>query len=162
VTGFACPSPGLRGVHILRLITAVWALPALVSLTLAGCGGSDVAVNSPATANDTAPSSSTTGSSSGSTGTPTPPAPVTGTATLSWVAPTQNSNGSALTDLAGYNIYYGTDPSALTATIQVANAAALSYVVTGLATHTTWYFAVTSYTSAGQESAPSAVTSKTT
>jgi len=132
----------------LRLIRAVWAFPALVSLALAGCGGSDVAVNSLATANVTGPSGST--------------APVTATASLFWVAPTENSDGSQLTNLAGYNIYYGTDPSALTQTIQVANAGALSYVVTGLATHTTWYFSVTSYTSAGEESAPSSVTSKTT
>jgi hypothetical protein len=133
----------------LRLIRAVWALPALVSLALAGCGGSDVAVNSPATANDTVPATGST-------------APVTASAALSWVAPTLNNDGSQLTDLAGYNIYYGTDPSALTETIQVTNAGALSYTVTGLATHTTWYFMVTSYTSAGEESAPSSVTSKST
>ena len=141
----------------MRLIRAVWASLALVSLVLAGCGGSDVAVNSPATANDTAPSAGTGGS--GSTGST---APVTATAALSWVAPTQNSDGSQLTNLAGYNIYYGTDPSALTATIQIANGAAAGYTVTGLATHTTWYFTVTSYTSAGEESARSTVTSKTT
>jgi len=141
----------------LRLIRAVWALPALASLALAGCGGSDVAVNSLATANDTAPSTG-----SGGTGTTGSTTPVTATAALSWNAPTQNSDGSQLTNLAGYNIYYGTDPSALTQTIQVANATALSYTVTGLATKTTWYFTVTSYTSAGEESAPSSVTSKTT
>jgi len=141
----------------LRLIRAVWALPALASLALAGCGGSDVAVNSLATANDTAPSTG-----SGGTGTTGSTTPVTATAALSWNAPTQNSDGSPLTNLAGYNIYYGTDPSALTQTIQVANATALSYTVTGLATKTTWYFTVTSYTSAGEESAPSSVTSKTT
>lgn len=87
--------------------------------------------------------------------------PTTGTATLSWVAPTQNSNGSSLTNLAGYNIYYGTNASSLTQTIQVANPATLSYVVTGLAKGTTWYFKVTSYSSAGEESVPSAATSKT-
>lgn len=87
--------------------------------------------------------------------------PGTGTATLSWVAPTQNSDGSSLTDLAGYNIYYGTDSSALTQTIQVTNAAALSYVISGLATGTTWYFAVSSYTTSGQESTRSGVSSKT-
>lgn len=87
--------------------------------------------------------------------------PGMGTATLSWVAPTQNSDGTALMDLAGYNIYYGTDSAALTQTIQVANAAALSYVVSGLATGTTWYFAVTSFTTTGQESARSAISSKT-
>jgi hypothetical protein len=134
----------------LRLIRAVWA-PALVSLMLVGCGGSDVAVNSP-TANDTGPTTPTGG---------TNPTATTGSATLSWVAPTQNNDGSALTNLAGYNIYYGTDSTALTQTIQVSNAAAQSYVVTGLAKGATWYFTVTSYSTAGQESAPSAVTTKT-
>jgi len=150
----------------MRLITAVWALLALVSLALAGCGGSDVAVNSVATANDTAPSNSGStgsgGTGSGGTGTTGPTAPVTAMASLSWVPPTQNRDGSQLTNLAGYNVYYGTDPSALTQTIQVSNAGALGYVVTGLATHTTWYFAVTSYTSSGEESPPSAVASKAT
>jgi len=141
----------------LRLIRAVWAILALVSLTLTGCGGSDVAVNSPVTANDTAPTP--TGTPSGSTG---PTAPVTATASISWVAPTENTDGSKLTDLAGYTIYYGTESSALTQTVQVANPAALGYVVTGLAKGTTWYFQVTSYSSAGEESAPSAITSKTT
>lgn len=143
----------------MRLITAVWALSALVSLTLVGCGGSDVAVNSPVTANDTTSGTGTTGSSGGSSGST---APVTATASLSWLAPTANTDGSKLTDLAGYNIYYGTESSALTQTIQVANPAALGYVITGLATGTTWYFQVTSYSSAGEESAPSAITSKTT
>ena len=31
----------------------------------------------------------------------------TGTATLSWTAPTQNTDDSALTDLAGFRVYYG-------------------------------------------------------
>lgn len=141
----------------MRLIRAVWAILALVSLTLTGCGGSDVAVNSPVTANDTAPTP--TGTPSGSTGST---APVTATASISWVAPTENTDGSKLTDLAGYTIYYGTESSALTQTVQVANPAALGYVVTGLAKGTTWYFQVTSYSSAGEESAPSAITSKTT
>ncbi len=87
--------------------------------------------------------------------------PATGSATLSWVAPTQNSDGTPLTNLAGYNIYYGTDSAALTQTVQVTNPAALSYAITGLAKGTTWYFAVTSYTTAGQESARSQLSSKT-
>jgi Fibronectin type III domain len=134
-------------VHHLRLIRALWA-PALVSLTLAGCGGSDVAVNSiGTTANETGSEAAT---------------PVTASATLKWVAPTAHTDGSPLADLAGYNIYYGTDSSALTQTIQVANTAALGYVISGLAKGTTWYFAVTSYTAAGVESAFSAVISKGT
>jgi fibronectin type III domain protein len=125
----------------LRLIRAAWA-PLLLSLALTGCGGSDVAVNGTPTANETGP--------------------VTATAKVSWTPPTKNTDGSPLDDLAGYNIYYGTEPSALTQTIQIQNAAALSYVVSGLAKGTTWYFAVTSYSAAGQESARSLVTSKTT
>lgn len=135
----------------MRLIRAVWA-PALVSLALMGCGGSGVSVNSIA--------ADEMGPTSGASGNPT--TPVTASATLSWVAPTHYTNGSPINDLAGYNIYYGTEASALTQTIQVANAAALGYVVSGLAKGTTWYFAVTSYTAAGEESAPSAVTNKST
>ncbi len=95
-------------------------------------------------------------------GTTTTPPSATASASLSWVAPTKNSDGTPLTNLAGYNIYYGTDSAALTQTIQVANPAALGHVVSGLATGTTWYFAVTSYTSAGEESSRSAISSKTT
>lgn len=86
----------------------------------------------------------------------------TASASLAWVAPTANSDGTPLTNLAGYNIYYGTDSSALTQTIQVANAAALGYVVSGLATGTTWYFTITSYTTSGEESPRSPILSKTT
>lgn len=147
----------------MRLIVAT-CVPVLAALALGGCGGGEAtSVNS--TALDvSAPTASTSGTSATSTsagGQSAATTPSTGSATLSWVAPTQNSDGSSLTNLAGYNIYYGTDPSALTQTIQVTNASALSYVVGGLATGTTWYFAVTSYTAAGEESAHSATLRKT-
>jgi Putative Ig domain len=88
-------------------------------------------------------------------------AATSGTAMVTWVAPTENTNGTALTDLAGYYVYYGTDASSLSQTIQVSNAAALTYEVTGLAAGNTWYFAVSAYTTAGEQSALSAVSSKT-
>ena len=94
------------------------------------------------------------------TATPVTPAPTTGTATVSWVAPTQNTNGTVLTDLAGFNIYYGASSTSLTQKVQVQNAGATNYVVTGLAAGT-WYFAVTSVATDGAESAYSAVSSKT-
>jgi hypothetical protein len=75
-----------------------------------------------------------------------------GTATLTWTAPTTNTDGSALTDLAGYHIHYGNSPSALSSVIDVANAGATSYVVGSLASGT-WYFAVSAYTTSGLESA---------
>ncbi len=40
--------------------------------------------------------------------------PVVGSAELTWTAPTQNEDGSALTNLAGYKVRYGTSPGSLT------------------------------------------------
>jgi Putative Ig domain len=81
-------------------------------------------------------------------------------ATLSWTAPTQNTDGSALTDLGGYRIYYGTSASALNQTITVSNAGLTTYVIDSLATGT-WYFAVKSLDTGGVESDLSGVVSDT-
>jgi hypothetical protein len=83
----------------------------------------------------------------------------TGRATLSWTAPTENTDGSALANLAGYRIRYGTSASALTNTIVIDNASVTTYVVEDLAP-ATWYFAVTAVTSVGTESAYSNVANK--
>lgn len=83
----------------------------------------------------------------------------TGSATLSWTPPTQNTDGSALVDLAGYRIHYGTSAGALTQVIQLANPGVSSYVLGNLSSGT-YYFAVTAYSSSGAESARSGVGSK--
>jgi hypothetical protein len=83
-----------------------------------------------------------------------------GSATLTWTAPTRNSDGSTLTNLAGYRIVYGTSASALNKTIQVANPGLTTYVVPNLSAGT-HYFAVRAYTASGSESSNSAVASKT-
>jgi hypothetical protein len=83
-----------------------------------------------------------------------------GSASLSWTAPTQNTNGTPLTDLAGYTIYYGTSPSEMTQTIQVADPSATSYVVGNLSAGT-YYFAVAAYTSTATQSVQSSVGSET-
>jgi hypothetical protein len=83
-----------------------------------------------------------------------------GSATLEWVAPTENTNGTALTDLAGYRIYYGTSATAMTQTAQIANPNLVSYEVSNLSPGA-WYFSVRSYNSANVESSASAVASKT-
>jgi hypothetical protein len=83
-----------------------------------------------------------------------------GSATLSWTAPTQNTDGTSLTNLAGYRIYYGTSSTALTQTIQVANAGVTTYVLENLSP-ATYYFSVRAYTSTGAESNASNVASKT-
>lgn len=84
---------------------------------------------------------------------PTPsPTPGTGIAKLSWSAPTQNDDGSALTNLTGYRIYYGTSPGDLGQRLEIENPGATMAEVPGLATGT-WYFAMTSVNAAGVESA---------
>lgn len=82
-----------------------------------------------------------------------------GNATLSWTAPTSNTDGSTLTDLAGYRVYYGTDPGNLNVVVNV-SPGVNTYVIEGLTTGT-WYFAVKSYTNTGTESALSNIASKT-
>lgn len=84
----------------------------------------------------------------------------TGSATLSWTPPTTNTNGSTLSNLAGYRVYYGTSASNLSRTVQVANAGLTRYVVSDLSAGT-WYFAVRAYTSTGTESSNSNTSSKT-
>lgn len=83
----------------------------------------------------------------------------TGAATLSWLPPTENEDGSPLTDLAGYYIYYGTDESALTQRIRVDNASVSRYLVENLSP-STWYFSIKAFSSTGAESAFSAIASK--
>lgn len=88
------------------------------------------------------------------------PAPTNKSVDVTWSAPTVNTNGSALTDLAGYTIHYGMSAGALTKTVNVPSAGATGYVVQGL-TGGTWYFAVTAYTNMGLQSSFSSVVSKT-
>lgn len=85
---------------------------------------------------------------------------VSGSATLSWVPPTTNTDGTPLTDLAGFVINYGNSASALTQTVTVSSATATSYTVQNLAAGT-WYFTVVVYTTTGTQSAPSNMASKT-
>jgi hypothetical protein len=82
-----------------------------------------------------------------------------GNATLSWQAPTQNTDGSTLSNLAGYRIYYGTSSAALTQTIQISNPGLNTYFIEGLSP-ATYYFAVKAYTASGAESTNSNVASK--
>lgn len=82
-----------------------------------------------------------------------------GSVTLTWMPPTVNTDGSSLTNLSGYRIYYGTSASALTSVIQV-SVGFSSYMVSNLS-RGTWYFALSSINSSGVESSRSGVASKT-
>ncbi|MBS0420832.1 MAG: fibronectin type III domain-containing protein [Proteobacteria bacterium] len=97
-------------------------------------------------------SGSTTAPATNKATTPVKVVTTNGAATLDWMPPTSNSDGSALINLAGYTVYYGTSANNLSQSIKVSNPGLASYVVTGLNSGT-WYFAVTSYSSDGVESA---------
>jgi hypothetical protein len=87
-------------------------------------------------------------------------APKSGTATLVWVAPTQNTDGSTVTNLSGYLVWYGTSASSLSVTATITNPATTSYTMPNLG-QGTWYFAVSATSSDGTQSGLSTVVSKT-
>ncbi len=83
-----------------------------------------------------------------------------GSATLNWTPPTQNTDGSVLSDLAGFKIYYGTSLGNYPNQITINNPGVTTYVVDNLSP-ITWYFVATSFNSSGVESYFSNVASKT-
>lgn len=89
-----------------------------------------------------------------------PSADSKGVATVSWAAPARNSDGSPITDLAGYTIYYGTNPTKLDQRIPVTDPKATTYTVKELRSGTTYYFNVVAVTAAGTKSAPSPTVAK--
>jgi hypothetical protein len=83
-----------------------------------------------------------------------------GSATLSWQPPTQNTDGSPLTNLAGYKVYWGVTPGTYVTSVTVNNPGLTSYAVGNL-TPNTWHFAVTALNTVGTESVLSNSASKT-
>lgn len=84
----------------------------------------------------------------------------TGTATLSWLPPTANADGTTLTDLAGYQIRYGRSHDDMSRVIELANPSLSVYMVEQLSSGT-WYFAVAAVNTSGVTSDLSNVASKT-
>ena len=82
-----------------------------------------------------------------------------GRATLNWSAPSQRTDGSPLTDLAGFRIYFGHSRNDLRYVIEVKDPGARSWVVEEL-TRGAWFFAATAFDRAGKESDRSNVASK--
>ncbi len=108
---------------------------------LAACGGGDSGTDN-------------NGGTGGSGGSPT------GSASLSWLPPAENIDGSTLTNLAGYRIYRGTSANSMSLAATVSNPGVTSYVVENLPSGT-HYFAVSAYNSNNAESDRSATSSKT-
>jgi hypothetical protein len=121
-------------------------------------GATPVSSTTPASSSTTVASNDKT--STNSSPPPKPNNPSTGTATLDWMPPTENTDGSVLTNLAGYTVYYGTSASNLTESVKVTNPGLTAYTLSNLPSGT-WYFAVTSNSSTGIESSRSGVVSTT-
>jgi len=83
----------------------------------------------------------------------------TGSVTLYWTPPTQNTDGSPLNNLAGYKVYWGTQQGNYANSVTISNPGIATYVVDQL-TPAQWFFVVTAYSSAGVESSFSNVASK--
>jgi hypothetical protein len=117
---------------------------AALGFALSGCGGGGG--GSPAATAST--SQAATGSNAAGA---VPPTASSGVATLDWTPPTENTDGSPLTDLAGYDIHYGTSSGDYTQSVAVSNPGLATYVVDNL-TPGTYYFSVAAVNSEGTES----------
>jgi hypothetical protein len=82
-----------------------------------------------------------------------------GSATVRWTAPTTNTNGSALTNLARFKIVYGSSSTSLTQSYMVDDPTRRSATI-NLAPGT-WYFAARAVNTSNVESANSNIGSKT-
>jgi hypothetical protein len=81
---------------------------------------------------------------------PEPPPAIDVSVTLQWNPPPMNEDGTPLTDLVGFKIYYGTGSGQYGSVVDVGNAS--SAEISDLMAGTIYYFAMTAYNQAGNES----------
>jgi hypothetical protein len=148
---------------MLRMIVATrWLAALVVTVALAACGSvgvtSSSAGSSQSVASLTSTDSSPPAASPPAASQPKLPAPSVGEMTLSWDAPDENTDGSALTNLAGYRIYYGASADDLRQVIDIPGVGMTTYVIDDLATGT-YYFSIRAYNAQGAESALSNIVS---
>ena len=74
-----------------------------------------------------------------------------GTATISWTPPTTRTDGSPLTNLAGFRLRYGNSAGNYPNMITIPNPGVTTYLVENLA-RGTYYFVIAAYDSTGNES----------
>jgi hypothetical protein len=89
---------------------------------------------------------------SGASGNVDPPAPGgEKSVTLNWSPPAMNTDGSPLTDLSGYKVFYGTASRQYFTPLPVPDPHVASTVIDGLAPGH-WYFSIKSVSASGAES----------
>jgi len=75
----------------------------------------------------------------------------TSSVTLTWTPPTENEDGTPLTNLAGYRLRFGAQSGNYTNVINIANPGLATYVLGGLAKGT-YYVVISAYNQSGIES----------
>lgn len=120
-----------------------------LGFALSGCGG-----GGSGPAGSAATSQATTGVGNN------PPTASSSAVTINWMPPTENTDGTALTNLSGYDIHYGTSSGNYTQSITVSNPGIATYVVDNL-TPGTYYFSVAAVNAEGTESPMSSEVSAT-
>lgn len=96
----------------------------------------------------------------GGGGSSSDPGAALGSATLSWVAPTLNTDGTPIAGLSGFRIHYGISRQELQEVVEIDDPNMLTHTVEGL-TAGTWLFEISAVDSAGVEGSPSNPASKT-
>jgi hypothetical protein len=81
-----------------------------------------------------------------------------GTLVVSWHPPTKNTDGTPLTDLTGYTIYYGTQPGVYTKSQSVDDPSAAHAVIRGLQPGVHYFVAISANNAAGRHSTLSTAT----
>jgi len=137
----------------------------LVAAMLSACGGgttdqgTDTSTTQSTGGTAPTPNTPTPAPTTPSTPTPAPPPP-TGSISLSWSAPATNSDGSPISDLAGYRVYYGTACGFYTDNVTITNPSTLSATISHLPADT-YYVIVRAFNSVNAESQASVEVSKT-
>jgi hypothetical protein len=75
-----------------------------------------------------------------------------GSVSLSWTAPTKNTDGTDLTDLGGFKVHYGPAVDNYTNVDAISNPTVTTHLVENLPVGT-WVFVVTAFDTSGNESA---------
>jgi hypothetical protein len=81
-----------------------------------------------------------------------------GQITVSWTAPTTNADGTALTDLLGYEVYRSTSAGGTFTQVNTSDVSGVSYVDSTVVAGNTYYYKVTAADTGGIESSMSTVT----
>lgn len=75
-----------------------------------------------------------------------------GTLTVSWHAPTSNTDGTPLKDLTGYTIQYGVRSGTYTMTMSITDPLATRAVIHGLQPGVEYYFVISANSATGRHS----------